>query len=98
MSCGSGPIPRQVVKAIPMDAFSAPCEQLRGAAQTKFLHFLSAESRNAHFGDPEGKVRDFADFSKLIRPFIYGPMVPIQRKTVHSDHIDPFQHTLPLHI
>ena len=32
------------------------------------------------------------------RPFIDLPMIPIQRKTVHRDRVDPFEGALPRHI
>src|SRR5579871_781634 len=50
VACRRGPALRQVVEAVPMDAFDPADQQLRRAADAPFLHLLRSEGGRAHLG------------------------------------------------
>ena len=55
--------------------------------QTEFLHFFSAEGRSPDFRNPDGFLRHCANLSNLVRPFVYGPVIPVKREPMERDDI-----------
>src|SRR6185312_17562796 len=71
---------RQVVEAVPMDTRRPADEQLGGARETPFLHFLGAEAGDADLRDPDRQVGHRADLLDLGRPLVDHPEIPIERE------------------
>ena len=66
-----------------MDALCPPNQQLRTSPQAENLHLLRAKSET-----PTSEIHRGNDVTALIsvqlcRPFVDGPVVPIERKTVN---------------
>src|SRR5579883_1362414 len=73
MARGGRPGARQIVEAVPVDALGSAAQQLRGALEAEFLHFVGAEGGHADLGDPHRERGDRADFRDLRRPFVDVP-------------------------
>lgn len=84
----SFPLRRQVEQAVPENTLCFTAQQFRGALQAEHLHFIRAERRYAHFGDPDRQVRYRANFIQLFRPVVELPMVPIERKPVDGNSVE----------
>src|SRR5215211_2863319 len=80
-----------------MNALHLSDQQLSGSAQPEFLHFFRAETRDADFGDPDGQISNAFNFADALRPFVNGPMIPIERKAVQCDYIEMFKQTKASH-
>src|SRR3954462_8504291 len=94
--CGR-PCTWEIVKRIPVNARDASNQQLSRSAQSKFLHLFCTETRHANLRTPDGQLSDIFDFADPLRPFLYWPMIPIQRESVQCAYIDIVEHAKIFH-
>src|SRR5690606_17167779 len=87
----------QIVKAIPLDAGGAATKKLCRPVEAPDLHFFRPETRHPDFTYPERQIGNGADFLQLLWPFTDLPQVPVERKAMHRDRVEPLQNTEILH-
>ena len=80
-----------------MNAFYFADQQLGSALQAEDLYLFGSERRDAHFTNPERKVRLRTDLIQFVRPFTDLPMVPIEWESVDSNRIHLIQYMLLFH-
>src|ERR1043166_7146139 len=59
---------------------------------------FGAEGRSTYFRNPDRQVCDVADLLKLVGPLVNGPMIPVERKTMHGDDVEAVQDALCFHV
>src|SRR5437868_1028446 len=84
---GCGPLLRQIVEAVPVDARGPADQHFGGSLDAEFLDLLGPEARDADLRDPDGLAAGPLDLAQLLRPLVYGPVVPIQREAVDREDV-----------
>src|SRR5437763_7463923 len=77
-----------------MDALRLSDQKFRSPPEPEFLHLFRPERGYAHLRYPDGKVRHRPYLGEFGGPFMYCPVIPIERKAVHRDHIDVAQYAM----